>query len=606
MARPPKNGISSSVTHAAGSTLRVNKRTSQGVAASLKKGEKTKKEMAAIVAATRTQASVQEQPKQSAVSFSKFCAQHLSLKLTPGQSVVAKLAFGNEPISSLTEEELEIAEVMLGASLQELEISPEHRRLVVLSLGRGSGKTTICSAFCIYQALLGDASRCGPGDVPVAVIVAPQKDTAKLSIRMASEMLQASPALKGLLVSVERELITVKRPDGRKAAIEAFAASRGGATVRGRSIISFLLDEAEFFQSGEGEGEFAVNDRAVFQALIPRLLPQGKAMLISTPWPTPTLMSELIEENFGRPKSALVFIAPTPLMRPDPETEKLVEQELVRSPANARREFYCERNSENFHAFLDASKLGEKIQAVDDKPAHLWTYSACADFGFKRDSSSLAIVGFDGSRYHIVNMQSLMPKNGVPLKPSEVVESFSATLNKYGLKSVWADSFYQEAIRESLSKHGIFLNSLPEGAGGKQDMYARTKAVLDDGRVDCNSSAELTSLKAQLPLVTAKASVGGRLSIRTARRKNMGHGDLVSAVVGAIWSLAYAYAKSEEPVKPIFGEPGYEEWKAQAISKAEERREKEHLAKLDKRASFQSSRGATASLSRFLDGRRFR
>src|SRR5947208_2034234 len=61
---------------------------------------------------------------------------------------------------------------------------------------------------------------------------------------------------------------TIVRHDGRHVVFECIAAARGGDTGRGVPVLAVLLDEASFFRD---EATGVVNDRAVFNALVPRL-----------------------------------------------------------------------------------------------------------------------------------------------------------------------------------------------------------------------------------------------------------------------------------------------------------------------------------------------
>src|SRR5262249_32634077 len=242
-------------------------------------------------------------------------------------------------------------------------VSKSSRKYILLRLGRGSGKTTLVAAFAVYTAVTADLSKAGPGDTPYFITVAPDKATAKLSIRMAREMIRGCPALERLVTNDTDTTIQLRRPDGRMVRIEAFAASRAGAAVRGRTIMGFLLEEAEFFNSASEDGEaFAVNDKDVFRSMKPRLLPSGKGMLISTPWPVETLMGEMFEENWATCINAVAIKAPTLLVRgDDPDIKAMVEDELTKDPENARRELFCELDAVGQGNFFDANALSRSI-----------------------------------------------------------------------------------------------------------------------------------------------------------------------------------------------------------------------------------------------------
>jgi len=509
------------------------------------------------------------------VSFHTFCSKSLGLKLTVGQSVVAKIGFGDLNPCDLTGEEREYARKMLG----DIEVIPERaRKFVVLSLGRGSGKTTLCAAYCIYCALLGDASRCGPGDVPVAAIIAPDKPTARLSIRMATEMMD-SPHLKPHFVSADKDAIFVKRPDGRTAVIEAFAASRGGSSLRGRSILCFLLDEAEFFYSANDEGTYAVTDRAVFGALVPRLL--GKGMLISTPWPVETLMGEMFEKNWGNPTTCVAMVAPTDLMRPnDAVIAEIIATEMERDEDNARREFYCERKTVGSSEFFDPKDfiVGEGTYPLPFSPT--WRYVAAADFGFVSDASALSIVAYDGRRYQTVLTHELRPVKGSPLRPREVVAEFAKLVEPYGIRGIYADQFYQEALREILRDFKLNLWTVRDGGDAKLEAYARVKACLQEQRVVV---PPIRALRDQASLVKVVETSGGRKTVRMPRRAGKGHGDLLSSWVAAVNELAYARLKdAPEEQRPDIDSQAYRDYMAKRLREWENSQEKKHLAALER------------------------
>lgn len=487
------------------------------------------------------------------IPFHEFCRTVIGLKLSPGQSVVAKCIFGGmQPAELLNEKERDMARTMFG----NVDVIPDSaRRIVVLRLGRGSGKTTLSAAFSIYNILTCDVSECGPGDTPTAMVIAPDKPTAQLTIRMAREMMRLNKSLEALVEGSEDTKISIRRPDGKLVAIEAFAASRGGASVRGRSITSFILDEAEFFRSDESN---AVNDRAVYGALIPRLMSKGKGIFLSTPWPVETLMGQLFEQNYGRPLTATAAIATTIQMRP--EKRALVEAEFLRDRDNAEREFNCQVEYLTDGGFFDAAALSGSLDAVSSYPFPrnpLWPCAVGVDFAFKQDSSTLVVVQFDGKYYRVCRMVELRPKKGQPLKPSEVVKEFAEIAKIYGVSAVISDGHYREAIREHLNHYGLSIFDAPEGAKGKHDVYSRTKGVLHEGLCRIPDNKEGKRLLDQAKTVVAKPAAGGTLSIRTPRRNGMAHGDLVSAWTLAVHFLAYGEAVQAKPKAPPKDSP---EW----------------------------------------------
>lgn len=495
-------------------------------------------------------------PELRPIEFHQFCTQVLRIELTPGQTAIAKVAFGDHNPSDLEGEEAELAKQLFGG-LQEVPL--DARRFVMLRLGRGSGKTMLCAAYAVYCAVT-QPVKVGPGDVPYVITIAPDKDTAKLSISAAREMIRAIPALERLIVSDEKTSITVRRPNGQQVKIEAFAASRGGSSIRGRTILAFLLDEAEFFTSNGDDGRsYAVNDHDIFRALKPRLVRNGRGMMVSTPWPVETLMGGMFDKNWLHPVDGVAVLASTLLARgSDPDIVAIVEEEMKKDPENARREFFCEIDGLSGEGFFDVSALKGSL-TDDDFPSNhnrLWPVAAACDLGFVHDSSTLAIVQFDGRKYRLAELLEIRPKPGSPLRPSEVIKKFASVAKRYGCNYMISDGHYRESIKEHLTEFDIGLVDAAEGMKGKQETFSRVRSVLHEGLVVLPTSDISKRLISQAKMVTSRAAPGGGLSIKMPRKVGLGHGDLVSAFVLAVHRLAYGQVNQESPLY----EPGTPEW----------------------------------------------
>lgn len=495
--------------------------------------------------------------KPTVIPFYQFCEQVLHLDLTTGQRVICKVAFGDYDPADLEGEERELALELFGGVR---DVPDKAKRFVCMRLGRGSGKTTLCSAYAVYVAVC-QPVKVGPGDTPYVITIAPDLPTAKLAISMCREMIRGNTALERLVCGDEKTVITIRRPGGQQVKIEAFAASRGGSSVRGRTILAFLLDEAEFFTSNgmDGGNTYAVSDTDIFRALKPRLVRNGKGMLVSTPWPVETLMGTMFDANWGSCKTAVAIKAPTLLVRgDDPDVAANVADERERDPDNCRREYDCEIDGLTGEGFFDPTLLSSAVMETDGTTTNgpgvteyrgpynrLWPTAAASDLGFSRDSSTLVICQHDGRRYHTVAYVEMRPKPGAPLKPSVVFAKFAEVARAYGCKFIIGDGHYREAFKEALQASGIALVDAPEGMTGKQETFTRVRAVLQEERC-LLPKGELTSrLIQQAKLVTAKPAPGGQLSIKIPRKVGMGHGDLVSSWVLAVHRLARGRVKED-------------------------------------------------------------
>lgn len=469
-------------------------------------------------------------------TFTTFVRDELGLTLTNGQRVLALVAFDAVDPCKLDGEDREIARRMFG---DVEEIDPTARRILCLRLGRNSGKTLLSAAYALFVMCTDDVSACGPGDVPRALTIAPTKKLAGLAVRAGLELARRSPRLRKRITKEGAEGFYLRRPgDNRTVAFEAEAASRGGASGRGGSILVALLDESEFFLSDPG-GKYTINDRDVYGGIAPRA---RRSIFISTPWPVPNLTADLIAANFGNPTTALAAKAPTLLMRDDDEEiAAVVEAERRRDPVEAAREFDVDDQAmDGAGLFFDPNAIAEAVR--EGRPITIAApegarIGAGVDLSATRDPSALAIVGAHGPRTRpvttVLDLLELRPQRGEALKMSETIRTFAASLARYGHKSFMADGWGREAAREWAGDHGLKIVHAPEGRDGKVTTYTVLQTLLNEGRIQLPPHQRLI---AQLRSVTSRPAPGGSIQISSPRRMGA-HGDIVSALVLSCYAL---------------------------------------------------------------------
>jgi hypothetical protein len=464
-----------------------------------------------------------------------FLEKVYGLNLTIGQRAFVRVAIDRVPPTAIEDEaERTAAEEIFGSWSE----APEAAwRTVNAACGRDSGKTELGAGIALFKMLSVDVSKCGPGDVPRAFIVAPDVDTAKLTLERAVARVEASDDLRPLLVGAPTaDGFLMRRPDGRPVRFEVRAAARGGRTIRGRSIVCLILDEAALF-FGDG---YAVNDREIVKAATPRMLPGALVLLLSTPWAAEGLFYENHEKNHGQPVTAIAAHASTLVMRDnDPELVQRVALEEAEDPDNAAREYRAEFLPTGASVFFDDAR----VTAAQE---HTWIVelataakAAGADIGLVQDSSALAVVARDGDRYELVESAEMRPEKGKPLKLSQVIATFAATLKRHALSTLSADGHVREPAREHAAEHKIKIAPAPEGNAAKFDSYVHARKLLADGKLKLPRSPRLV---AQLRAVRSVPLPGGAWRISTPRSKALGHCDLLSALIVALWA-----AKSATP-----------------------------------------------------------
>lgn len=171
-------------------------------------------------------------------------------------------------------------------------------------------------------------------------------------------------------------------------------------------------------------------------------------------------------------------------------------------------------------------------------------FCAGGDVGLIHDSSALAIVGCRGREIHLMELFEMRPEKGQPLKLSRVMAGFAEVLQRYSLHSFMADGWVREPAREHSDEHGVTIEAAPEGNAGKVAVYLATRDAMREGRLHLGVHLRL---RAQLRAMQSKPMSGGRMQITAPRRS--GHGDLVSALVLAVWQASQpteSYALDDE------------------------------------------------------------
>ncbi len=463
-------------------------------------------------------------------TFEHFLRNVLRLKLSAAQWVYVRVVFDRVQPSVLAGTDRELADKLFGG----VENFPEAARHVVCTLkGARVGGTWLHSLFLLYAALTADLTGLAAGEQAFAIIVAPDLRLARQALRYASGAARETTSIAPCVASDGADSLLIRRPqDGRLVAIECLPASRGGAAARGRTLVAALLDEASFFRDESS----VVNAGEVYRAVVMRVLPGGLLSMISTVWSETDLLWEKVNANFGAPTSCVAVKAPTLLMRDDPRIKQIVADEYERDAANAAREFDLIPFAAGAGLFFPASSIAAAV--ADDLPTTL-TYSdevragVGCDTGLVSDSSAAVAVHRMEDIRSVAEVVELRPVPGMPLKLSFVSATYAELMKRHGCYSGIADHHELIASEEWLSPLGVSLEAAPGGAGGKFEVYMHALQLFKEGLV--RIPAGHTRLLKQLREVCSRPMPGGALKIWSPRRG--GHGDLVSALVLALWSV---------------------------------------------------------------------
>lgn len=509
-----------------------------------------------------------------AATYTEFC-RYLGIDLEAGQVVLAKVAFDGLEPRDLVGEERELARKLFGNVET---IPPLARMTLVVVIGGRSGKTYLMIAIrALHLALTVDLSRLAPGEQAYGNIVAADLDLADQALRFVRGAINSRPELKAIASDGDKEdskadAITITRRDGRSAGRRAVikcrsSTGKGGKTGRGRSLFFFGMDEAALFL----DSDYKYNDKEVFRANNPRVMAGGQTVVSSTPYTETGVLYEFWKREFGAPETAMVAHAPTRLMRTDPLILSQVDIEYARNPENAKREFGAEFMSSHESQFFDGNAIKAAVDpglVLGARPLPGTEVVVGADFGFEVNSSTLSVVHRKANVARVAELLEFRPAPGSPLKPSVVCASFAEAMRPHGATTMMADAHYRESVREHLENANIVLRSAPEGLGGKAEAYTRAREQLHEGRVKLPNDERLLR---QLALVRSRPLSGGRLSVSQEKTPDGSHGDLVSALVLALYQGS---GHTVEAATPTRDSPEYEQRLIENLSRqrADEKR----------------------------------
>jgi hypothetical protein len=480
------------------------------------------------------------------ITFRAFASAYLGIEYSPLMAAIVDASEGIRPTTIDDAQSL----AHFGCSLDEL---PRKRLngVVVRAGGRGGKTSRLLAPKALHAALTVPLPTLSNGEHAVALIVSSELVFAHQALSFVRGYIEASPELRGIIEGdIGAEKLTIRRPhDGELVDVRVRAAGKGGKGGRGATLAFAGMDEACFF---DAEGA-AVSDVEIDRAVMQRLVPGAQRWMVSTPWVEGEgQLEKLMAADFGRHEHNLCVQAPTRALNPTWDPDHTIEAPLRENdPDNAAREIDAIPLTAGVSTWFskDAleSTVDETLPVLSAYSPHV-EYFACGDFAFKRNSSALAIVAKDGERLTLVSLREVKPEPGTPLKPSVVCAEFAEDLKRFRVKDVTCDSHERSEVSDALAEHGVSVTALPEQQLGKIQQYKAARTAIHEGRVKIPKHPRaLTQLKA----VRSKPLPGGGIAITSPVRAGA-HGDVASAIVGALWASSEGASVASQTTAPKF------------------------------------------------------
>ena len=489
---------------------------------------------------------------------------------TLAQRVACLVAYDGLEPCELEGDERDMAYELFGP----VERFPAIARAHVFALcGGRAGKTYVLGALrLVHGAYVRDLSSLAPGENAVALSIAPSDFMRQQIINYQLGCIRSVPELKATIVA-PRYLkdydrpgsFSILRPDGQTVAFEGGVSTRGGYGGRARSLTDCLMDECAFFQ----DAAHTVNDQEIFKAASPRVLPGGQMIAPTTAWAKTGYHWERWRENsakkiqeeqdVGAPKNAISIHASTTTLRP--AATEMVERERSIDGENARREFDAIPQGSTPLSFFREEELAPCFDDSMPWPlppagydgAHPEMKTAGADFGFRSNSSALAITHKAAGQVVLANIEELRPAPGMPLRPRATADAFVGICQLHEVGGIMADGHYRESIVENLGGR-IGLVDAPVTPS---EAFIRARSLIRNGVVRMPNPKKypvIDRLVRQLKETKGQALAGGGFAITLPLWPDGSHGDLAAAFVLSLYQFGGNVAAATAP------KVGTEEW----------------------------------------------
>ena len=409
------------------------------------------------------------------------------------------------------------------------------RRLYLL-VGRRGGKSRFLAALAVWVAALAAEWQklMAPGEPAIVALIGCDKKQAAVLRRYADGLLQ-SPLLAGEVVRRTEERIELRSG----AALEI--CTNDHRTIRGRSAIAVLGDEASFWKS---DGESSSSDEEVIAAAAPSLMTApggGYLVLGSTTYRKRGLMYEKFKEFFGKDSAdELVWLAPSATMNASlPAAD--IARELAADPTKNRAEFLSEWR-DDISGFVPQDALDAATdKGIIQRPLisdYLTKYFCFVDAAggahAGSDSFAMAIcrVGKDGMVY-LDRLVERIP----PFDPAVTVREFCQVLHSFRIMAVQGDHFSGGFAASEFVRNGIQYWPAPRS---KSEFYLAALPLILSGRLRLLDNEKL---RKQFSKLERTLHAGGRETVDDLGRSSS-HDDLCNVVSAAavLASEASAYA----------------------------------------------------------------
>ncbi len=418
--------------------------------------------------------------------------------------------------------------------LERLDAGP---RTHVWCIGRRGGKSLCGAVAALHNVTMRpDLDACmRPGEVRFATAVACNIQQARIFVRAAKSVAEASPILSGLISGMNEDSISFELPSGTRTCIAAFpSSSRGG---RGWPISFLFSDEAAFMRDDSSADDAQVAGR-IYSALAPstaQFADLARICISSTPNGNSGFFAEMVEKSrTGELPGSCLTHLPTWEVNPSiPFDGDLLQAERLRAPDEFDSEYGASLLSAGGQ-FLDFDRF-EFVHRGELRPGALVPGSAIAglDPAFAgHDEFGVAVLGRladSPERWALALVDGFSPPRSHSFEDRHAVESailsdVAAICHRYHATAT-TDQFMSRQVVDRLTREGIYCEVRSMGAASKTLAYNDLRALLYQGALEVYDDV---SLIAEMRRLRTKYSAGSAAVV--VPRVAHSHGDRCQAL----------------------------------------------------------------------------
>jgi hypothetical protein len=368
---------------------------------------------------------------------------------------------------------------------------------LVAVISRRAGKGRVAGALATYEAALVDHSaQLAPGEVGVVACISPTRAQSRVVQDYTMGYFEASAILRNEIADVTGDEIKLRN------GVVICTLASDYRTLRGRTLLLAVLDEAAFLRSEES----STPDVECARALLPGLSTTGGMLcILSSPYRQAGLLFQRHRDHFGKDGDVLVVTGPTELFNPT-LSKTTIEAAVAADPEAAAAEWLglFRRDLQTFLPDDLIDSAVDRGRPMELPPQDEVTYRVFVDAsGGAHDAFTIAICHRQGERI----VADLVRGRKPPFDPHAVTHDYANLARQYHCRSIMGDAYGAAWVRTAFEGEGIEYRRSPLT---RSELYLEGLPLFTRGQIAIPDHDQLLR---ELRLLQRRTSRSGKDSV---------------------------------------------------------------------------------------------